>query len=78
MNQSAINEVTIVDTCTRLIFGGGPVLSDTEALIVSALQMDSLFTPGQSRDELGALIRDMGVDEMIALVGRTKKQLEDC
>ncbi len=72
--QSSISELSIVDTCTRLVFGDGPLLSETDELIVAALERDDQLTGAQS---LGDQIREMGVNEMIALVGRTKRFLDD-
>jgi hypothetical protein len=72
----SIDEVSIVDTCTKLIFGDRKALNETDVLIVAALQLsDGLLEEG-TLEAIGNHIRQMGVEEMIRLVGRAKQRLD--
>ena len=71
-----IDEMSIVDVITRLIFDSDSELDDTELLVVELLgQVDPTLTAGSQRD-LSEYLRAMGVDEMIRVVGQIKQQLE--
>ena len=72
----SIDEMSIVDVMTKLIFDSDSELDSTELLVVELLgQVDhSLAT--ESRRDVSEYLRAMGVDEMILVVGKIKKQLE--
>ncbi|MEH6518642.1 MAG: hypothetical protein V7742_18335 [Halioglobus sp.] len=74
-DQGPVSEMLIVDTFTKLIFGGDAQFSDRELSIVQALrQVDTNFALDSHR-EMGAYLRALGVKEMISLVSRVKKCL---
>ena len=65
-------EMEIVDTFTHLIFSGDDELSDRELSIVAALcSADSNAALCPTR-EIGAYLRELGVREMIGLVGEVQ------
>ncbi|ARN74189.1 hypothetical protein [Oceanicoccus sagamiensis] len=72
----AVDEMSIVDVFTKLIFDADSMLDETESLIVEILgQIEpSLFEA--SRRDISEFLRAMGVDEMIATVGQVKRGLD--
>lgn len=74
-DDSAISELSIVDTFTRLIFGDEDGYNRHELSVIQALRMVDLTVLGDSHRDMGAYLREMEVGEMIELVGRVRRQL---
>jgi hypothetical protein len=71
-----IDEMSIVDVLTKLIFDSDTALDDTEMMIVGLLrQIDSRLL-GVSRRDVCEYLRSMGVDEMIDIVGLVKQHFD--
>ncbi len=68
-----IDEMSIVDVLTKLIFNTDSDLNETELLIVSLLAQVDNPMPSTSRRDISEYLRAMGVDEMIQLVGQLKR-----
>ncbi len=66
------SEMEIVDTFTHLIFGGDDELSDREMSIVQTLCSVDQHAAVCPTREIGSYLRDLGVKEMIGLVGRVR------
>lgn len=71
-----IDEMSIVDVFTKLIFDAGSVLDESESLIIELLaQADSSLVDASRRD-ISEFLRAMAVDEMITVVGQVKRRLD--
>ena len=71
-----IDEMSIVDVFTRLIFDAETVLDETETLVVECLvDIDSSLLDVSRRD-ISEFLRSMGVDEMITVVAKVKRILD--
>ena len=65
---SNVSEMAVVDTFTKLIFDQSSEYSSEERSIIEALRLvDDNLLPDTPR-EMGAYLRALGVEEMIALV----------
>ncbi|HEB28645.1 MAG TPA: hypothetical protein ENI05_12880 [Porticoccus sp.] len=76
-NESGIiDEMSIVDVFTKLIFDADSVLDESENLIIELLaQADSSMVDASRRD-ISEFLRSMAVDEMITVVGQVKRRLD--
>jgi hypothetical protein len=74
-NRGSVSEMLIVDTFTKLIFGGEAQFSDHELSIVQALRLVDTNFALDSHREMGAYLRALGVQEMISLVSQVKECL---
>ena len=72
----AIDEMSIVDVFTRLIFDADSVLGETESLVVEALGQIEPSLYEVPRRDISEFLRAMGVDEMISAVGQIKRSLD--
>lgn len=70
--SSAISEMAIVDTFTKLIFGDEQSLVPDELLIIAAFRSVEHTVMRDTYQEMGAYLRNLGVREMIELVGSVK------
>lgn len=75
-DKGVINEMSIVDVFTKLIFDAEAVLNDTEAQIVDCLELVEGPQIHSPRREIGEFLRSMGVDEMISLVAKVKSKMD--
>lgn len=75
-DDSPINEMSIVDTFTKLIFGEEGSYSRRELSIIQALRMVEVSVLADSHSDMGAYLRAMEVREMIELVARVRRQLD--
>ena len=73
-SRGPVSEMLIVDTFTKLIFGGEAPFSDHELSIVQALRLVDPNVALDSYREMGVYLRALGVQEMISLVS----QVKDC
>lgn len=69
---AAASEMAIVDTFTRLIFGEEDHFDAAELLIIEALRLVDTGVARDSHREMGYYLRELGVAEMIQLVGRVQ------
>lgn len=74
IDAAAPSEMEIVDTFTHLIFSGGDALSERELSIVDVLCRIDENAALCPTCEIGSYLRDLGVREMIGLVGRVRSQ----
>lgn len=72
---SAVSEVAIVDTFTKLIFGEEADFSARELSIIHALRLVECRLDMDRHKDLGTYLRALGVAEMISLVGSVRNQL---
>ncbi len=70
-----VSEMLIVDTFTKLIFGGEGEFDEREQAIVQALRLVDVNVALDNRREMGAYLRALGVREMIQLVSQVKERL---
>lgn len=70
-----LDEMSIVDVITRLIFDAEAELHAGELLVVESLGKVETALYGRSRREISEYLRSMGVDEMIAAVNSIKQQI---
>lgn len=68
-----LDEMSIVDVLTKLIFDAESELQGEETLILESLGELDQSLMGRSRLELSEYLRSMGVDEMIAAVNGIKQ-----
>jgi hypothetical protein len=73
--QSVITEMMIVDTFTRLIFEQDADLCARDAQIIEAFRVAEHQVRTRDTVGLGDYLRDLGVREMIKLVGRVRDVL---
>ena len=66
--EAEASEMAIVDTFTKLIFGDESPYSDSELRIIAALREVDTHAAFGCHGNLGAYLRALGVEEMIALV----------
>ena len=71
-----VSEMAIVDTFTKLIFGGEDY-SSSELLIIQAFRTVDADTLLQTHRDMGEYLRALGVGEMIQLVSRVREQLHN-
>ncbi len=71
---SAVSELAIVDTFTKLIFGQESRYSTAELRIIQALRITDNNVAQDSHPEMGTYLRALGVEEMIKLVSRVQRQ----
>lgn len=74
-NATAVSEVAIVDTFTKLIFGEETDFSSRELSIIQALRLVECRLDMDCHRNLGTYLRALGVAEMIKLVGTVRCQL---
>ncbi|MEE8058364.1 MAG: hypothetical protein V3T17_11085 [Pseudomonadales bacterium] len=75
--DALIDEMSIVDIFTRLIFDADSDLGDTEILVIEELaQIDHSLVQASRRD-VSDYLSSMGVNEMIKLVAQIKRHI-DC
>lgn len=70
-----VSEMAIVDTFTKLIFGEESRYSNRELMIIQAFRMVDTNVVFDSHRDMGAYLRALGVEEMIGLVSRVRRQL---
>jgi hypothetical protein len=75
-DSAMIDEMSIVDVFTKLIFDADSFLNDTEILILESLCDVECSLLNASRRDLSEYLRSMGVDEMISIVGMVKNVLD--
>jgi len=76
-NITAPTELAIVDAFTKLIFGvDQQYWDDQEMSILQALRQVDPNVYLDSNSEMGSYLRALGVQEMIKLVARVKRQLQ--
>ncbi|MCX2978967.1 hypothetical protein [Candidatus Marimicrobium litorale] len=68
------NEMTVVDTFTRLIFGDSD-FSDGEIEIIETLRVVNPDVWCDTYPQMGEYLRNLGVREMIQLVLRVREQM---
>lgn len=71
-----IDEMSIVDVFTKLIFDADSVLYETESQVVEILGQVEASLYEASRREISEFLRAMGVDEMISTVGQVKRSFD--
>lgn len=71
-NTSPVNEMAIVDTFTKLIFGDERGYAPDELRIIAAFRSVEHTVMRDTYQEMGFYLRDLGVREMIELVGEVK------
>ena len=76
-SDSAVSEMAIVDTFTKLIFGEEDGFNDVEYVIIEALRVVDGNVALDSQRQMGTYLRALGVQEMIQLVSRVHDQLID-
>ena len=74
-SDSTINEMAIVDTFTKLIFGEEDAYSDGELEIIEALRKVDMNVALDNHQAMGEYLRALGVQEMIQLVSRVRERL---
>lgn len=74
IDSAVPSEMEIVDTFTHLIFSGGDMLSAREMSIVDVLCRIDENAALCPTGEIGVYLRELGVREMIGLVGRVRRQ----
>ncbi|MEH6557537.1 MAG: hypothetical protein V7459_06580 [Oceanicoccus sp.] len=75
-DKGTVDEMSIVDVFTKLIFDAEAVLNDTEVQIVDCLGLIESSLTHSPRREIGEFLRSMGVDEMISLVATVKCKMD--
>ncbi len=75
-DQRLIDEMSIVDIFTQLIFDAESELDDREELILDLLADHDEVLLNASRRDFSEYLRAMGVDEMIKVVAILKSQYE--
>jgi hypothetical protein len=75
-SERVLDEMSIVDIFTRLIFDAESPLNVEEARIVELLCHVEPGLSGVSRRDLSEYLRSMGVEEMIQVVARLKHFME--
>lgn len=75
LQESAVSEMAIVDTFTKLIFGEETFFSDMELLIVQALRATEPNVALDGHRDMGFYLRALGVKEMIKLVSQVQLQM---
>ncbi len=75
-DKGVIDEMSIVDVFTQLIFDADAVLNDTEVQIIDCLELIEGSLTHSSRRDVGEFLRSMGVDEMISLVAKVKRKMD--
>ncbi len=70
-----VDEMAIVDTFTKLIFGEDRRYSNRELMIIQAFRTVDTNVVFDSHRDMGAYLRALGVGEMIKLVSRVQRQL---
>lgn len=74
--DSEFDEISIVDVLTKLIFDAESDLDEAESRVIKLLgQLDSSVLNASRRD-VSEYVRSMGVDEMILVVERIKRLIE--
>lgn len=72
-----VSEMAIVDTFTKLIFGEQDNYQPLELLIIAAFRSVDTTVLRDTYEEMGAYLRNLGVREMIQLVGNVRRHLRD-
>ncbi|MEM1111443.1 MAG: hypothetical protein AAGI11_06000 [Pseudomonadota bacterium] len=72
---SAVSDLSIVDTFTKLIFGESDGYSNQELKIIQALRHVDDNVSLDNHRQMGEYLRALGVREMIALVERVQQQM---
>lgn len=71
-----MDEMSIVDVFTKLIFDAQSSLNDNEELVLSLLTHYDETLLNASRRDVSEYLRAMGVDEMIRVVSTVKRVYE--
>ena len=74
--QGSLDEMSIVDIFTKLIFDAQSPLNDSEALIYQLLTHYDETLLDASRRDISEYLRAMAVDEMIKVVAVLKTEYE--
>ena len=72
-DDEIMDEMSIVDLLTKLIFDAESELDDTELVIIGLLGQVEHSLLDASRRDISEYLRAMGVDEMIRMVGQLKR-----
>ena len=75
-DQALMDEMSIVDIFTKLIFDAESLLDDSEELIYQLLVHHEESLLKASRRDVSEYLRSMGVDEMIKTVAVLKAEYE--
>jgi hypothetical protein len=75
--ESAVSEMAIVDTFTKLIFGQEADFDSSEQLIIQAFRLVDTRVELDTHGDMGHYLRALGVTEMIQLVTRVQACLAD-
>ena len=73
--DGAVSEMEIVDTFTKLIFGGERHYTDLESEIIQGLRTSDPDFAFDSHAELGSYLCALGVEEMIKLVSQVRIEM---
>lgn len=73
--DSAVSEMEIVDTFTKLIFGGEAHYTDLESLIIQVLRTADPYLTLDSYTDMGIYLRALGVKEMVKLVSQVRLEM---
>lgn len=75
--SSSISEMAIVDAFTKLIFGDENDYGTEELLVIAAFRGVEHSVIQDTYSEMGAYLQNLGVREMIELVGQVKVYLQE-
>lgn len=75
--REPVSEMWIVDTFTRLIFGDVDHFDSRESLVIDAFRSVDTNVLRDTPAQMGDYLRNLGVREMIHLVARIRKQIEN-
>ena len=71
-----VEEMSIVDVFTKLIFDADAALDSSESLILDFLGQVDPGLMGAARRDTSEFLRAMSVDEMISLVAKVKRSMD--
>jgi hypothetical protein len=71
----AVSEMEIVDTFTKLIFGGEAHYTDLESLIIQGLRTADPYLTLDNHTDMGRYLRALGVKEMVKLVSQVRLEM---
>jgi hypothetical protein len=71
----AVSEMEIVDTFTKLIFGGEAYYTDLESQIIQSLRTADSYLILDNHADMGRYLRALGVKEMVKLVSQVRLEM---
>jgi len=74
-SDNAVSEMEIVDTFTKLIFGGETHYTDLESQIIQGLRSADPRLTLDNYADMGVYLRALGVREMIKLVSQVRLEM---